>query len=100
MLDQESEGWRKSSELRKADELWNPKRWVVLIIFLMSWCAWFLRISRHWELWDRFAAVGLLSLSPIPCILMFFRREAYPPLAAFLTYMLLGLAFGVAIGRG
>ncbi len=99
MLDPESEAWRQRIELRKNDGLQKGMRWVVLVIFLMNWYTWFLLISRHWaEMWNHVATVGLLLLSPTPCILMFFRREAYPPIAAFLTYGLLGLAFWVAVG--
>jgi hypothetical protein len=100
MLDTESEEWRKRIELRKIDEFQKAMRWFVLVVFLMNWYTWFLLISRHWgEMWNHVAAVGLLSLSPAPCILMFFKREAYPPTAVFFTYILLGLAWGVAVGR-
>ncbi len=99
MLDSEGEEWRKRIDLRKAEELLRAMRWVVLVIFLMNWYTWFLLIRRHWGTWDHVAAVGLLLTSPAPCILMFFKREVYPPLAAFLTYSLLGLAMGVAVWR-
>jgi hypothetical protein len=36
--------------------------------------------------------MGLLALSPIPCVLTFWKPEKYSPFAAFFTYLLLGLA--------
>jgi|SRR5208282_3709035 len=97
MLDPESGELQRSIKQGRTDETWKVMRWAVLIIFLMEWCLWFLRISRHWEMWNHVSAIGLLSLSPAPCILMFFRREAYSPGAALITYVLVSLAFGVAI---
>jgi len=96
MLDQGSEEWRNRIERRKTDGLFKGMRWAVLIIFLINWYSWFVLISRHWGTLNDVAAVGLLTASPVPCVLMFFRREAYPPIAAFFTYCLLGVALGVA----
>jgi hypothetical protein len=91
------EGWRNPIELQKTDGLLKGMRWFVLFIFLINWYTWFLLFSRHWaEMWNHVAMVWFLVLSPVPCILMFFRREVYPPVAAFLTYSLLGVAFLVA----
>jgi hypothetical protein len=97
MLDPESGELQRGIEQGRTDETWNL-RWAVLIIFLLEWFVWFLRISKHWEMWNHVSAIGLLSLSPAPCVLMFFRREAYSPGAALITYALVSLAFGVAIG--
>jgi hypothetical protein len=96
MLDSRDGDRLGNMDARMVEELWKPVKWVVLFAFLLNWCAWFLRINRHWGTWDHLASVGFLLLSPLPCILMFFKREAYPPMTALLTYSLLGLAFGVA----
>jgi hypothetical protein len=100
MLDAEGEEWRKRIWLRQADELQKVMRWFVLFGFLVNWYMWFVLISRHWgEMWNHVAMIGLLLFYPMPCILMFLKREAYPPVAALLTYILLGLAFWVAVSR-
>ncbi len=89
---------RMAMEARMADETWKPVRWIVLLVFLLNWCTWFLLISRHWGMWNHMSGALLLSLSPAPCILMFVRRETYPPVAALMTYVLLGFAFGTVVG--
>jgi hypothetical protein len=88
----------KSIEAQSAAEIWRPLRWLILVGFLLSWCAWSLQIGRHWEVCNQVAAIGLLALSPAPCILMFFKAKFYPPAAALITYSLVSLAFGVAVG--
>jgi ABC-type transport system involved in cytochrome c biogenesis permease subunit len=72
-------------------------------LFLLTWCEWFVFIYRHWEHVSQtsglIAVVVLLALLPFPCVLTFWKKEQYPPFAAFLTYMLLNIAFQVAFGR-
>jgi hypothetical protein len=103
MLSPESDTERKRIQLRRVEETWATMRWVVPIGFLVNWCTWFVWTIRHWEQISQtssaISAVGLLMFSPFPCVLMFRKQELYPPVAAFLTYILLGLAFGVALGR-
>jgi len=103
MLDPESEAWRKRIQLRQTEELWKAMRWLVLVIFLLNWYTWFLVIHRHWaqmaQSGSAIAAVGLLAFSPFPCMLMFLKREVYPPFAALLTYGLIGMAFGAFFYR-
>ena len=100
MLDPEGEEWRQRIELRKADENQKGMRWFVLFLALANWCSWFLVISRHWgQMWNHVAAVALLLFFPMPCIAMFIKRWACPSFAAFQTYILLLLAFLVAVSR-
>ena len=103
MANLENESSRKRVQLQGTEETWATMRWVVLLVFLLNWCAWLAFTVRHWEQISHTSAVvsdlGLLVFSPFPCVLMFRRREIYSPSAALFTYILLGMAFSAGLGK-